>query len=141
MVSTFADGEPVDPQKLRDLQAQISEIKAISGNAYNLISTTVNGVKQESVIHTVSGVIEIENVKSGSEGNVSTGHTWNASDYTDFVTVATPKLQSPKTDEVRVSIKGEQSPIVHYYFKSSTGTTKELLRINWISTAKRIISQ
>lgn len=143
MAEVFADGEPVDPQKLRNLQSQINEIRATAGNAYNLISTTVNGATKNYTYHHVSGVAEIKGLKSGSENEISCGFTWDSSKYEDPVTVATPKLENPGSDTIKVAIKGEFEPRIQVYYKDggTTGAAFPLLRINWISSAKYKVTE
>ena len=138
MAEVFADGEPVDPQKLRNLQSQINEVRATAGNAYNLISTTVNGSTKNYTFHTRSGVSEIKSVKSGDTREVSCGFTWDSSKYEDPVTVATIQYDSPGSDDIRLAIKGEFEPRILVYYKdgNSKPAALSLLRINWISSAK-----
>ena len=140
MAEVFADGEPVDPQKLRNLQAQINEVRATAGNAYNLISTTVNGSTKNYTFHTRSGVAEIKNIKSGdTEREVSCGFTWDSSKYEEPVTVATIKYENPGADDIRLAIKGEFEPKIQVYYKDGNTKTPgalSLLRINWISSAR-----
>lgn len=141
MAETFADGEPVDPQKLRSLQEQISEIKATAGAAYNLISTTVNGQTTASVFHTRSGYLDFQNVQSGSVKSEGLDFTWDSTQYKNPITVATVKLSDPKNDEVRVAVKGEFAPIINFYYYNATNKTKvmPLIRVNWISSAEKIV--
>jgi len=138
MAETFADGEPVDPQKLRNLQSQITEIKATAGAAYNLISTTANGQTTNSVFHTRSGEIDFENVKSGSVLTLGLDFAWDSTVYKNPVTVATARISDPKANEVRVGIKGIFAPIVCIYY-SGKPDPKPLITVNWISSAEKII--
>lgn len=138
MAETFADGEPVDPQKLRNLQSQITEIKATSGAAYNLISTTANGQTTNSVFHTRSGDINFENVKSGTMLTQGLDFAWDTSVYKNPITVATAKISDPKANEVRVSVKGAFAPIICIYY-SGKPDPKSLITVNWISAAEKII--
>jgi hypothetical protein len=142
VTETFADGEPVDPQKLRSLQTQINEIRATAGNAYNLISTTVNGSTVNTTFHHRSGFVELKNLISGKETEISCGFTWDSTKYEDPVTVATPKLESPGADDVRIAIKGEYEPRIQVYYKDGGGNLpKSLLRVNWISSAKYKVTE
>lgn len=138
MAEVFADGEPVDPQKLRALQSQINEIRATAGNAYNLISTTVNGNTENFTYHHRSGMVSFKNIKSGSSIESSCGFTWDSSKYEDPVTVVTPKLDNPGNDDIRVAIKGEYEPRIQVYYKDGgkTGAAFPLLNVNFISSAK-----
>lgn len=139
MAEVFADGEPVDPQKLRNLQAQVNEIRATAGNAYNLISTTINGATRNFTFHHRSGVAEIKNIASGAtDREVSCGFTWDASKYEDPVTVATIKYENPGADDIRLAIKGDYEPRIQVYYKDGNSKPAPLssLRINWISSAK-----
>lgn len=138
MAETFADGEPVDPQKLRNLQSQITEIKATAGAAYNLISTTANGQTTSSVFHTRSGSIDFENVKSGSLRTEGLDFAWDSTVYKKPVTVATAKIQDPKANEVRIGVKGEFAPVINIYYEGKPDT-KPLITIYWISSAEKII--
>jgi hypothetical protein len=137
----FADGEPVDPQKLRALQQQVNEIRATAGNAYNLISTTINGSTKNFTFHHRSGFVEFKNLTSGKADGyeISCGFTWDSSKYEDPVTVCTPKLNNPGANDIRVSVQGEFEPKIQVWYKD--GNTKApapfpLLRVNWISSAK-----
>jgi len=136
----FADGEPVDPQKLRGLQQQVNEIRATAGNAYNLISTTINGATRNFTFHHRSGVVEFKNMASGAEAKpASCGFTWDSSKYEDPVTVCTPKLDNPGANDIRVSVKGDFSPEIQAWYKDGNAKTPApfpLLRVNWISSAK-----
>jgi len=137
-IQVFADGEPVDPQKLRSLQSQISEIRATAGNAYNLISTTVNGTTQNYTYHHRSGMISFKNLKSGSTVEQTCGFTWDSSKYEDPVTVITPKLENPGADDIRVAVRGEYEPRIQVYYKDggTQNAAKPLLNVNFISSAK-----
>lgn len=105
MAETFADGEPVDPQKLRNLQSQITEVKATAGAAYNLISTTANGQTTSSVFHTRSGELDFENVKSGSLRTEGLDFAWDSTVYRNPVTVATAKFKIQKQMKLELELR------------------------------------
>jgi hypothetical protein len=139
MAEVFADGEPVDPQKLRNLQSQINEIRATAGNAYNLISTTVSGNTVNRTFHHRSGFIVMKNLASGKvTGPVSCGFTWDSSKYEEPVTVVTPILESPGTDTWSFSVSGTFEPKIYAYYKDSASKPAAFpsITINWVSSAR-----
>lgn len=137
----FADGEPVDPQKLRYLQNQINEVRATAGNAYNLISTTINGNLVNRTYHHRSGTVTFKNLASGKNSTpASCGFTWDSSKYEDPVTVVTPVKDDlgSGNDQWIFAVIGDYEPKVVVYYKD--GASKPLaypgpLKVNWISSA------
>lgn len=138
MSVVFADGEPVDPYKLRKLQDQITEVTAVAGNAYNLISTTVNGNTTSSVFHSRGGTLEFDKIAKDSLNEKSCGFSWDSTLYKRAFTVATPRIGNPKETIVRVSVTsgtGGFSPTVHVYCSEK----REQLLVDWISVAEKIV--
>ena len=138
MVEVFADGEPVDPQKLRNLQSQINEVRATAGNAYNLISTTINGNTVNRTFHHRSGTVTFKSLASGKvSGPVSCGFTWDSSKYEDPVTVVTPVLDNPGIDTWAFSVSGDFEPKIYAYYKDSATKPAafSVIKVNWISSA------
>jgi len=105
---TFQDGEPVDPKKLQDLQDQIEDIKLKSDQSYNLSTSTANSVSKLSVMHL---------------------------DYEVAYVVATPRLQDPKTNNIRWSLSGNKdaTKLNVYAEKTISGA----INFHWISAGKK----
>lgn len=140
--SVFADGEPVDPIKLQNLQDQINEIKQTAQTAYELSSKTIDGTTVSYVYHTKAGVEKFENVVSGKLYTSQIDLEWSG-DYSDVYTVATPRLKDSSYHDVRVSFTGtpSQPTMVIYYLnsKNKTGSLTEL-NVHWVSVARKAVT-
>lgn len=138
MTVTFADGEPVDPKKLQDLQTQIDQIKLQSDESYNLSTTTANSVTKLSVMHLNADVAVFENGLVGGKVNtIEIELGWGA-DYEVAYVVATPRLQDPKTNNIRWSISGNKdSTKLNVYAEKNV---KGPINFHWISAGKKIVS-
>ena len=124
MTVVFQDGEPVDPKKLQDLQTQIDSIKLKSDESYNLSTSTANSVTQLAVMHGKVNSIEID-------------LGWGA-DYEVAYVVATPRLQDPKTNNIRWSLSGNSAAtkLNVYAEKTMTGA----INFHWMSAGKKVVS-
>lgn len=145
MTTVFADGEPVDPQKLRDLQTQITEIRSTAGSAYNLIATTINGATKNYTYHSQSNYIEFTNLSSGGAAKEkSAGIVWDQSKYENPVTVVSPVLDTASADVINVVVKSgtDFAPFISAYYKDSAAKPAALakLRVNIVSVAKIIVT-
>ena len=138
MTVTFQDGEPVDPKKLQDLQTQIDQIKLQSDESYNLSTTTANSVTKLSVMHLSAGVVTFESGLTGGKVNTMEIDLGWGADYEVAYVVATPRLQDPKTNNIRWSISGNKdSTKLNVY---SEKTISAAINFHWISAGKKIVS-
>lgn len=138
MTVVFQDGEPVDPKKLQDLQTQIDAITLKTNESYNLSTTTANSVSQLSVMHLKAGVVTFENGLTGGKVNtIEIDLGWGADYETGYVT-ATPRLQDPKTNNIRWSLSGiwPTCKLNVYAEKNVTGA----INFHWISAGKKIVT-
>lgn len=138
MTVVFQDGEPVDPKKLQDLQTQIDAITLKTNESYNLSTTTANSVSQLSVMHLKAGVVTFENGLTGGKVNtIEIDLGWGADYETAYVT-ATPRLQDPKTNNIRWSLSGvaASTKLNVYAEKNVTGP----INFHWISAGKKIVT-
>ena len=138
MTVVFQDGEPVDPKKLQDLQTQIDAITLKTNESYNLSTTTANSVSQLSVMHLKAGVVTFENGLTGGKVNtIEIDLGWGADYETGYVT-ATPRLQDPKTNNIRWSLSGNaaSTKLNVYAEKNVTGA----INFHWISAGKKIVT-
>ena len=138
MTVVFQDGEPVDPKKLQDLQTQIDAITLKTNESYNLSTTTANSVSQLSVMHLKAGVVTFENGLTGGKVNtIEIDLGWGADYETAYVT-ATPRLQDPKTNNIRCSLSGNaaSTKLNVYAEKNVTGA----INFHWISAGKKIVT-
>lgn len=138
MTVTFQDGEPVDPKKLQDLQDQIDDIKLKSDQSYNLSTSTANSVSKLSVMHLAAGVVTFENGLTGGKVNsIEIELGWGA-DYEVAYVVATPRLQDPKTNNIRWSLSGNRdaTKLNVYAEKTISGA----INFHWISAGKKTIT-
>jgi hypothetical protein len=87
----FQDGEPVDPDKLRNLQNQINDIKQTSADAYSLSKATANDITVLKVMHVHAGQVKFPNgLKKGGDNKQEIPHQWGANYTAAFIT-ATPR--------------------------------------------------
>jgi hypothetical protein len=119
----FADGEPVDPQKLRSLQEQITKLEGTAGAAFNLISTTVGGSTKEIAFHCQSNVVPIKGVTHTKNGTVSTGIYWDSNVYEKPATISIPMLSSANKNIYNIVVQSgsEFAPILNVYWEDSSG--------------------
>ena len=137
MVSTFDDGEPIDPKKLQDLQSQITDLKEQSA----LTSERVVGLSssiQQVVFHSRAGSVNIDGLKTGKNPPIAISPGWEP-EYlsSDIFTVVTARLSDPTTPNIRYSLTGDnRAPnLVVYTDKDRSGT----ISFHWVSVAKRTI--
>jgi hypothetical protein len=135
---TFQDGEPVDPKKLQDLQTQIDSIKLQSDETYNLSKTTANSITTLAVMHLKAGVVTFENGLTGGKVNtIEIELDWGA-DYEVAYVVATPRLQDPKTNNIRWSLSGNSANTKLNVFAEKT--ISGAINFHWMSAGKKIIT-
>jgi hypothetical protein len=138
MTVTFQDGEPVDPKKLQDLQTQIDSIKLQSDETYNLSKTTANSITTLAVMHLKAGVVTFENGLTGGKVNtIEIELDWGA-DYEVAYVVATPRLQDPKTNNIRWSLSGNSANTKLNVFAEKT--ISGAINFHWMSAGKKIIT-
>lgn len=139
MTVTFQDGEPVDPKKLQDLQTQIDSIKLQSDETYNLSKTTASSITQSTRMHLEAGVVTFENGLTGGKVNtIEIELGWGA-DYEVAYVVATPRLQDPKTNNIRWSLSGNSANtrLNVYAEKTISGP----VNFHWLSAGKKVVSK
>ena len=138
MTVTFQDGEPVDPKKLQDLQDQIDDIKLKSDQSYDLSTATANSVSTLSVMHLKAGVVTFENGLTGGKVNtIEIELGWGA-DYEVAYVVATPRLQDPKTNNIRWSLSGNKDATkLNVYAEKTVGGA---VNFHWVSAGKKTIT-
>ena len=89
--AVFADGEPVDPDKLRNLQNKINDIKQQSDDAYRLSQATANDITILKVMHVHPGQVKFPNgLTKGANNKEEIPHQWGANYTASFIT-ATPR--------------------------------------------------
>ena len=123
---------------LQDLQTQIDAITLKTNESYNLSTTTANSVSQLSVMHLKAGVVTFENGLTGGKVNtIEIDLGWGADYETAYVT-ATPRLQDPKTNNIRWSLSGNaaSTKLNVYAEKNVTGA----INFHWISAGKKIVT-
>ena len=136
----FADGEPVDPIKLQALQSQITEIKEVANASFNLSSKTLDGTTSQYVYHSKSGVEEFEKVEVNKLYSQAVDVSWSA-DYDGHSIVATPRKTNPDKYDIRVTVTGDATPTIYVYYAGKKGDpTIPVLKVNWISVARKLIS-
>lgn len=138
MAEVFRDGEPVDPQKLRSLQQQITELSATANNAFDLANRTSDGTTETFQYITRAENITFENLKNGTkyEQGIDLGFI----DGDVVYTTATPRYSKPEYYNVNVSISGSRlSPTINVSQTNSGKKTMEKLSVDYISVAKRKI--
>jgi len=91
MSEVFQDGEPVDAQKLRKMQSDISAVMQKAEDTYSLSKATANDVSVLNVTHTKAYRVVFENgLNKGYEGNTENIiMDWNG--YTDVYLTASPR--------------------------------------------------
>lgn len=138
MTVVFQDGEPVDPKKLQDLQTQIDAIQLKTDESYNLSTTTANSVTQLAVMHLKAGVVTFENgLTGGKVSSIEIELGWGA-DYEVAYVVATPRLQDPKTNNIRWSLSGNSANTkLNVYAEKNISNA---INFHWISAGKKIVS-
>lgn len=139
MAEVFADGEPVDPQKIRALQDQILEVQKQANTAFTLSSRTIESGSQQYVYHTQAGVESFNNVKGSAEPQTGQIELAWGSDYDQVYTVATPRLKNPKLD-IRVTFTGDiRQPTMVVYYNATSDKKIETLNVHWVSVARKLI--
>ena len=143
MVETFADGEPVDPKKLENLQNQIDDIKLKSDESYNLSKSTAGDVSKLAVMHLRAGVVSFDNGIGKGKPNLTRNIplAWEP-EYEAVFVVATPRFQDPSTkNDIIYSITGTGTAggttTLHVF--SSTGIAGKV-EFHWLSAGRKPIS-
>jgi len=138
MAEVFRDGEPVDPQKLRNLQQQITDVQAVAGSAFNLANKNSDGTTETFQFITRSDTITFENLKNGSILSEAVELGFVQGDL--VITVATPRYSKPNFYKVNVSLSGPRlSPTINVSQTNVDKKTMEKLVIDYISVGKRKI--
>ncbi len=136
MAEVFRDGEPVDPQKLRSLQQQITELSATANNAFDLANRTSDGTTETFQYITRADNITFENLKNGTK--YDQGIDLGFIDGDVVYTTATARYSKPEYYNVNVSISGSRlSPTINVSQTNSGKKTMEKLSVDYISVAKR----
>jgi len=132
MSVAFQDGEPVDPLKLQKLQDQITAVSAKANQAFDL-GSRLDSQQRQVIFHTKAGVESFEGgFTKGQVRNSPINLEWGG-EYTDVYTVATPRLQDPGKNNIRVSLSGDaRTPTMVVW---SGDIFKATLNVHWISVA------
>ena len=136
MVSTFNDGEPIDPKKLEDLQTQITNLQNESA-VQKVITGNLSSSLRSITYHSQSGVVEVNPIVKGhTSAPVDIPVEWNTDyDKATIRTVVTLRSNAPKLD-IRYSISGKPyDPTLVVY--ANVDTSK--LTFDWISVAGKIL--
>jgi hypothetical protein len=136
MTVVFEDGEPVDPQKLRDLQAQIDAIKLTANESYDLSQTTANSVTTLSVMHLRADSVSFENGLKKGPNSIDIDLTWGPN-YEALYTVATPRID-PNKMNIRWGISGADGNQKLYVWSESNQSGK--ITFHWLSAGKKRVS-
>jgi hypothetical protein len=141
MGETFADGEPVDPKKLENLQNQIDAIKMRSDESYDLSKATAGDVSKLAVMHLRAGFVSFDNgIGKGKSNSRNIPLAWEP-EYEAVFVVATPRFQDPSKNDLRYSITGTGTSggttTLHVY--SSTGIAGKV-EFHWLSAGRKPVS-
>ena len=135
MVSTFNDGEPIDPKKLEDLQTQITNLQ--NESAVQKVTTgNLSSSLRLITYHSQSGVVEINPIVKGKTSAPEPIPVEWSTDYdkSTIRTVVTLRSNAPKLD-IRYSISGKNyDPTLVVYANENTSK----LTFDWISVAGKI---
>ena len=137
MAVTFQDGEPVDPVKLNDLQAQITKIEAVTNRLQIQISAG-DGTQTTRIPIITGGTFNVD-VTAGTvyTQDINFGTVYNDNEIPDVVACVRSGIS--KTVDVSVQvINVSKSPQVQIKATGYTGTKK--IYVSWIAHYARIIS-
>ena len=134
MVSTFNDGEPIDPKKLEDLQTQITDLQRES-TVQKVTTGDLSSSLRLITYHSKSGVVEVDPIIAGKINGKAILVEWSQ-DYDKSTIRTVVILRSKRPDlEIRYSIGGNNAaPTLYVYSKLDTST----LTFDWISVAGKI---
>jgi len=135
LVSTFNDGEPIDPKKLEDLQTQITNLQ--NESAVQKVTTgDLSSSLRSITYHSQSGVVEVDPIIKGKTSSPEPIPVKWSTDYdkSTIRTVVTLRSKTPKLD-IRYSISGNSNyPTLLVYANENTS----ILTFDWISVAGKI---
>ena len=137
MSEVFADGEPVDPSKLRSLQEQIDDIRLKSEQSYNLSEQNTKDIKQLAVYHLKAGVVTFaQGLKAGLNPAIDIELNWGAEYTTAFVT-ASPRLKDPESNNIRWSLSGSWTDTKLHVW--SAKDINAAINFHWISAGQKLV--
>ena len=135
-VITFNEGEPLDPNKLNDLQKNTSSAYQASSVAYN---TTLNSQSEPVVPVIKSGTLEFGDMKAGEVKTKTLPADLVIAGLPTPHVVATFRNQVSKGQHVTVSVHTIAStPGVTVYV---SGAPRENLLVDWIAVTYKTITQ
>lgn len=132
----FADGEPVDPTKLRSLQSQINAIKKTADTSYALSQSTANDITILKVMHIAAGQVKFPSLKKSGINKIDIPHEWGSNYKASFV-VATPRITGSKAITGWAISGPFDSEVLTVYCNADVN---EPVAFNWISAGQRIIT-
>jgi hypothetical protein len=104
MSETFADGEPVDPQKLRKMQVDISNLLSTANDAYSLSKATAKDVNVLNITHIKALRIDFENGLNPGYNEEKIIVDFNG--YTDVFITASPRGGATHRHDITWSVSG-----------------------------------
>ncbi len=139
-IEIFADGEPVDPIKLQNLQTQISEISLKASDAYSISTSTRDNVNDNVLYHIRAGrVILPKGTLPGAASPINIPTRWDAA-YTNVYTVITPRLTNTKAFDITYSLSGTEvdTPTLNVFVGGKVATTYDI-NFHWISAGEKSV--
>lgn len=140
-IEIFADGEPVDPIKLQNLQTQISAISLQASDAYSISTSTRDNVNDNVLYHIRAGSVTLPKGSGPGliKGGIEIPTRWSA-EYTNVYTVITPRLSNPTSYDISYSLSGTEvdTPILNIFVSGTKATTYEI-KFHWISAGEKSV--
>jgi hypothetical protein len=135
-VITFNEGEPLDPNKLNDLQKNTSSAYQASSVAYN---TTLNSQSEPVIPVIKSGTLEFGDMKAGDLKTKTLPADLVTAGLPTPQVVATFRNQVAKGQHVTVSVHTiTGTPGVTVYV---SGKDRDNLLVDWIAVTYKTITQ
>lgn len=139
-IEIFADGEPVDPIKLQNLQTQISAISSQASDAYSISTSTRDNVNDNVLYHVRAGSVTLpKGTKPGTASPIPIPTRWDAA-YTNVYTVITPRLANPSAFDITYSLSGTEvdTPTLNIFVGGKAATTYDI-KFHWISAGEKSV--
>lgn len=140
-IEIFADGEPVDPIKLQNLQTQISAISSQAEDAYSISTRTRDNVNDNVLYHIRAGSVTLPKGSGPGliKGGIEIPTRWSEA-YTNVYTVITPRLSDPTSYDISYSLSGTEvdTPILKIFVSGTKATTYDI-KFHWISAGEKSV--
>ena len=139
-IEIFADGEPVDPIKLQNLQTQISEISLKTEDAYSISTSTRDNLNDNVLYHIRAGSVTLpKGTKPGKASPIPIPTRWSEV-YTNVYTVITPRLSNPSAFDITYSLSGTEvdTPTLNIVVGGKDATTYDI-KFHWISAGEKSV--